>query len=98
MSGFELLAVEDRIIVEPEAQESVTDSGIIIPDMAKEKPTTGRVVAVGSGIALSNGEIMPLDVKVGDVVLFGKYSGHNIRHEEKDYITMKQGDVLAIMG
>ena len=82
----------DRVLVEPAAAETKTSSGIIIPDSAKEKPQKGTVVAVGSGTKEN-----PMTVKVGDNVLYGKYSGTELQHEGKDYLIMKESDILAIV-
>ncbi len=82
----------DRVLVEPEAAESKTASGIIIPDTAKEKPQRGKVVAVGSGK-----KDEPLTVKAGDTVLYGKYSGTELSVEGADYLIMRESDILAIV-
>ena len=82
----------DRVLVEPAAAETKTSSGIIIPDSAKEKPQKGTVVAVGSGTKEN-----PMTVKVGDNVLYGKYSGTELQHEGKDYLIMKESDIFAIV-
>lgn len=87
----------DHILVKPEDPEEVKKGGIIIPDTAKERPQEGRVVAVGNGRRLDNGTIVPLEVKVKDKVLFGKYSGTEIKIEGEDYIIMKEDDVLGII-
>ena len=81
-----------RVLIEPLKAEERTVGGIIIPDSAKEKPQSGKVVAVGPG---SKDE--PMEVKVGDVVLYGKYSGTEISYEKKDYLIMSQSDILAIV-
>ena len=82
----------DRVLVEPAAAETTTASGIIIPDTAKEKPQKGIVVAVGTGK-----KDEPLTVKVGDSVLYGKYSGTELKLEGKDYLMMRESDILAIV-
>ena len=82
----------DRVLVEPAAAETKTSSGIIIPDSAKEKPQKGTVVAVGSGTKEN-----PMTVKVGDNVLYGKYSGTELQHYGKDYLIMKESDIFAIV-
>ena len=82
----------DRVLVEPAAAEEKTAGGIIIPDTAKEKPQKGNIVAVGPGTKDN-----PITVKVGDVVLYGKYSGTELNHEGKDYLIMKENDILAII-
>jgi len=85
----------DKIAVEP-IQEQKTSGGIIIPDTAKDKPSKGKVVAVGEGYRLDNGDINPLRVKVGDVVLYGKWGGSEVKIEDKDIIIMKESDILVI--
>ena len=82
----------DRVLVEPAAAETKTSSGIIIPDTAKEKPQKGTVVAVGPGTQEN-----PMTVKVGDQVLYGKYAGTELQYEGKDYLIMKENDLLAIV-
>ena len=92
MSKLNIKPLADRVIVEPAAAETKTSSGIIIPDTAKEKPQKGNIVAVGPGTKDN-----PVTVKVGDVVLYGKYSGTELNHEGKDYLIMKENDILAII-
>ena len=82
----------DRVLVEPAAAETKTSSGIIIPDSAKEKPQKGTVVAVGPGTKEN-----PITVSKGDSVLYGKYAGTELQHEVKDYLIMKESDILAIV-
>ena len=89
--------LHDRIIVERIEEETMTASGIIIPDSAKEKPQEGSVVAVGKGKVTEDGKILALDVKVGDKVLFGKYSGTEIKIEGKEYLMMREDDVLGVV-
>jgi chaperonin GroES len=89
--------LHDRIIVERLEEETTTASGIIIPDSAKEKPMQGDVVAVGKGKMTEDGKVLPLDVKVGDKVLFGKYSGTEIKIEGKEYLMMREVDVLGVV-
>ena len=84
--------LSDRVVVRPEAAEEKTASGIILPDTAKEKPQKGNIVAVGPGTKDN-----PVTVKVGDVVLYGKYSGTELNHDGKDYLIMKENDILAII-
>ena len=86
----------DRIVVKRTKEEEKTKGGIIIPDTAKEKPVEGTVVAVGNGKILKDGKQRPLDVKAGDTILFGKYSGQEVRVDGVDYLIMKEDDVLAI--
>jgi chaperonin GroES len=82
----------DRVLVEPAQAETTTASGIIIPDTAQEKPQKGTIVAVGDGK-----KDEPLSVKVGDTVLYGKYSGTELKYEGKDYMIMRESDILAII-
>tara|TARA_R110000868_G_scaffold23785_1_gene95105 strand:- start:146 stop:427 length:282 start_codon:yes stop_codon:yes gene_type:complete len=92
MAEFNLKPLADRVLVEASAAETTTASGIIIPDTAQEKPQQGVVVAVGAGKPDE-----PMTVKVGDVVLYGKYGGTEIRHEGKDYLIMRESDIYAVM-
>jgi len=92
MSKLNIKPLADRVLVEPAAAETKTSSGIIIPDTAKEKPQKGNIVAVGPGTKDN-----PITVKVGDTVLYGKYSGTELNHEGKDYLIMKENDILAII-
>jgi chaperonin GroES len=89
--------LHDRIIVERIEEETMTASGIIIPDSAKEKPQEGTVIAVGKGKVTEDGKILALDVKVGDKVLFGKYSGTEIKIEGNEYLMMREDDVLGVV-
>ena len=89
--------LHDRVIVKPAKAEEKTAGGIIIPDTAKEKPQEGEVLAVGSGTRAENGTIHPLDVKAGDRVLFGKWSGTEIKLDGDDFIVMKESDIMGIM-
>jgi chaperonin GroES len=88
----------DRIIVKRSDEEESTRNGIFIPDSAKEKPQEGEVVAVGRGRRLDDGQIVPLDVKTGDRVLFGKYTGSETKVDGAEYTVMREDDVLAILG
>ena len=83
----------DIVLVEPKEAETKTASGLYIPDTAKEKPQQGKIVAVGSGK-----KDEPMELKVGDIVLYGKYSGTEINVDSKDYLMMRQSDVLAVIG
>ena len=89
--------LQDRIVVKRVESEGKTKGGIIIPDTAKEKPIEGRVVAVGNGKILKNGKPRPLDVKVGDRVLFGKYSGNEVKLDGEDHVLIREDDVLAVL-
>ena len=88
--------LHDRILVE-RIEEETRKGGIIIPDSAKEKPQKGKVIAVGSGKVDDNGKKVAMDVKKGDTILFGKYSGNEIKVDDKDYLIMREDDVLAIV-
>ncbi len=95
--AVQLKPLADRVVVQPAAAEEKTKSGIIIPDTAKEKPQRGEVVAVGDGKISDSGTLMKPTVKVGDTVLYGKYSGTEITMEGTDYLIMKESDILAIV-
>ena len=88
--------LQDRIVVKRLEGEKQTKGGIIIPDSAKEKPIEGKVMAVGNGKVLKNGKSHPMDVKVGDTVLFGKYSGTEVKIDGEDHLLLREDDVLAI--
>ena len=89
--------LHDRIIVKRLEEERRTSSGIVIPDTAAEKPDQGEVVAVGNGKVLEDGKIRPLDVKVGDKVLFGKYSGQTVRVKGEELLVMREEDVMGVI-
>jgi len=89
--------LHDRIVVKRQEEREVKKGGIIIPDTAKEKPQEGKVIAVGSGRVSDTGKKVPLDVKAGDKILFGKYSGSEVKLEDEEYLIMKEEDVLAIL-
>jgi chaperonin GroES len=89
--------LQDRLVVKRIEEEQKTKGGIIIPDAAKEKPQEGRVVAVGDGKVLENGQKSPLTVKVGNKVLFGKYSGTEIKIDGDEHLILREDDVLAII-
>jgi len=90
--------LHDRVLVRRIEAEAKTAGGIIIPDSAKEKPQEGEIVAAGTGIRAEDGTITPLDVKAGDKILFGKWSGTEIKISGEDLIIMKESDVLGILG
>ena len=87
----------DRILVKRIQEEEKTKGGIFIPDTAKEKPQEGEVVAVGKGKRLEDGKVVPLDVQVGDKILFGKYSGSDIKLDGQEYMIMREDEVLGIL-
>ena len=89
--------LHDRVLVRRVAEEEKTAGGIIIPDTAKEKPMEGEIIAVGSGARNEKGEIVALDVKAGDRVLFGKWSGTEVRIDGEDLIIMKESDIMGII-
>src|SRR5436190_24295035 len=101
LSGGELTMMirplHDRILVKRVEEQEVKKGGIIIPDSAKEKPQEGRVIAVGNGKVTDEGKKVPLDVKAGDKILFGKYSGSEVKLDDKEYLIMREEDVLAIL-
>ena len=90
--------LHDRVVVERLEAEEKTASGIIIPDSAQEKPMQGKIIAVGSGARDETGKVQPLDVKENDVVLFGKWSGTEVKLDGKDLLIMKESDIMGIMG
>lgn len=92
-----LRPLHDRIIVERMSEDEKSAGGIIIPDSAKEKPQRGKVLAVGKGKIAEDGTIRPLDLKAGDVVLFGKYAGTEVKIENQDRLIMREDDVLAVI-
>ena len=87
----------DRILVKRVEEQETVRGGIIIPDSAKEKPQEGKVIAAGNGKVGDDGKRIPLDVKAGDKILFGKYSGSEVKIEDKEYLIMREEDVLAIL-
>ena len=89
--------LQDRCIVQRVAEEEKTKGGIIIPDTAKEKPQEGKIIAVGKGKVNDDGKLTPLDVKAGDKILFGKYSGSEIRLDGEDYLIMREDDILGVI-
>lgn len=92
-----LRPLHDRIIVKRFAEDHVSPGGIIIPDTAKEKPVEGKVISVGNGKRLEDGKQVALDIKTGDVVLFGKYSGVEIKIDGKDHIVLREDDVIGVL-
>ena len=92
-----LRPLHDRVIVERLSEDERTAGGIIIPDSAKEKPQKGKIVAVGKGKVADDGSIRPLDVRAGDIVLFGKYAGTEIKVDNQDRLIMREDDVLAVV-
>jgi chaperonin GroES len=89
--------LHDRVIVKRMEEERKSAGGIVIPDTAGEKPDTGEVVAVGTGKILEDGKIRPVDVKVGDKILFGKYSGQTVKLEGTEYLVMREEDIMGVI-
>jgi chaperonin GroES len=88
----------DRVVVKPKGRDETTRSGIVLPDTASEKPQQGEVLSIGLGRQLDNGTRAELDLKVGDTVLFAKYSGTELKHEDDDLLILSERDVLAVIG
>ncbi|MBR9980314.1 MAG: co-chaperone GroES [Desulfatitalea sp.] len=94
---MKLRPLHDRILVQRVAEETTTKGGIIIPDTAKEKPAEGKVIAVGNGKIGDDGKRIPLEIKAGDRILFGKYSGTEVKIEGEEYLIMREDDVLGVI-
>jgi len=92
-----LRPLQDRIIVKRLEEETMTAGGLYIPDTAKEKPQKGEIIAVGKGKIADDGKLVPMDVKVGDNVLFGKYAGTEIKIDGVDYLIMREDDILGVI-
>ena len=90
--------LHDRVIIRRMEEEKTSPGGIVIPDSATEKPIKGEVVAIGKGKMLENGDVRPLDVKVGDTILFGKYSGTEVSVDGEELLVMREVDITAIVG
>lgn len=97
MSKLNIRPLGDRVVVERLDDEQRTAGGIVIPDTAKEKPARGVVMAVGPGKVLENGDHRAIDVKVGDKILFGKYSGTEVKLNDKEYLVMREEDIMAVL-
>src|SRR5512133_3238491 len=97
MKAMNLRPLQDRIIVKRLEEESMTAGGLYIPDTAKEKPQKGEVIAVGKGKKTEDGKVIPVDVKKGDKVLFGKYAGTEIKIDGQEFLIMREDDILGIM-
>jgi len=89
--------LHDRVVVKRVEEERKTPGGIVIPDNAAEKPDQGEVIAVGNGKILEDGKVRPLDVKVGDRILFGKYSGSTVKMDGEEYLVMREDDIMGIV-
>lgn len=94
--SFQPLA--DRVLIKPKAREETTRSGIVLPDTAKEKPQEGTIIAAGPGRINEDGERVPMDVKVGDSVLYAKYAGTEYKIENEEHLIVKESDILAVVG
>lgn len=98
MSKLKLKPLADRIVIQPSAAEEKTAGGIILPDTVKEKPVEGTVVAAGPGKVADDGKVVKMEVKVGDKVLYGKYSGTEVAIDGVEYLIMRESDVFGILG
>ena len=98
MTTTKLTPLADRVVVKPLEEKEQKKGGIIIPDTAKEKPSQGEVVAVGPGGRDETGKLVPIDLKVGDRVLFGKWSGTEVKIENEELLIMKESDIMGILG
>ena len=97
MAQLSIKPLADRVVIEPALAEQKTASGIIIPDTAQEKPQRGEVIAVGAGKLNDKGERMPIDVKVGDEVYYGKFGGNEVKVDGEDYLLLRADDIYAII-
>jgi chaperonin GroES len=88
--------LHDRVVIKRVEEERTSAGGIVIPDSATEKPIRGKVIAVGSGKVLDNGQKRPIDVKVGDTVLFGKYSGTEVKMNKEEYLVIREDDIMGV--
>jgi chaperonin GroES len=96
-SGMNVRPLHDRVLVKRVEEKEVVKGGIIIPDTAKEKPMEGEVIAAGPGKIMEDGKRAPMDVKAGDRILFGKYSGTEIKIDDQDYVIMREDEILAVL-
>ncbi len=94
---MKLRPLHDRVVIKRMEEERTSAGGIVIPDSATEKPSRGEVLAVGNGKMLDNGEVRALDVKVGDTVLFGKYSGNDVKVGDDELVVMREDDIMAVV-
>ena len=97
MASVNIKPLEDKLVVQASEAETTTASGIVIPDTAKEKPQEGEIIAAGPGARNEQGQLVPLDVKAGDRVLFGKWSGTEVKIDGQDLLIMKESDLLGIV-
>jgi chaperonin GroES len=98
MASTNFRPLHDRVVVRRVESEAKTKGGIIIPDTAKEKPQEGEIVAVGTGVRDESGKVIPLDVKAGDRILFGKWSGTEVKLDGEDLLIMKEADIMGVIG
>ena len=96
--AIKLQPLADRVVVKPSEREDVTKGGIVLPDTVKEKPQEGKVVAVGKGRVSDDGKRIPMDVKVGDIVVYAKYGGTEIKIEDEELVILRESDILAKKG
>ncbi|MBF0583963.1 MAG: co-chaperone GroES [Magnetococcales bacterium] len=97
MMKTKIRPLHDRVVVKRSSEEEKTASGIIIPDTAKEKPIQGEVLAVGKGAIIEEGKVRPMDVKVGDIVLFAKYAGTEVKLDGEDLLIMRETDIMGVL-
>jgi chaperonin GroES len=90
--------LHDRVLVKRLKPKEVVQGGIIVPDTAKEKPQEGEVIAIGNGKVVKDGNVLPMNVKIGDKVLFGKYSGTDVKIDDQEYLIMREDDILGVLG
>jgi chaperonin GroES len=95
--SMKIRPLHDRVVVRRMEEELTTAGGIVIPDSAKEKPMRGEVIAIGAGKVLDNGDVRALAVKIGDVVLFGKYSGTEVKIDNKELVVMREDDIMGVI-
>jgi chaperonin GroES len=95
--SMKIRPLHDRVVIKRTEEDSTSAGGIVIPDSASEKPSKGEVIAVGNGKILDSGDVRGLDLKVGDKVLFGKYSGTEVKVDEEDLLVMREDDIMAII-
>src|SRR2546428_12156288 len=96
-SGVKLRPLGDRVVIRPLEKEEVSKSGLVIPDTAKEKPQEGEVMAIGSGRVLEDGKRLPMELKVGQKVLYAKYAGTEYKRDDEEWLVLREADVLAIV-
>jgi chaperonin GroES len=97
MKKLKIRPLHDRVVVKRLEEERTSPGGIVIPDSAAEKPTQGEVIAVGNGKVLENGDVRPLDVKKGDRILFGKYSGNEVKIDGVEYLLVREDDIMGVI-